>query len=257
MEYHQIDAISKSGLDKIDSSPLDYWWHYLRPDREPYTPDDKQIFDDALRCAVLTPNVFTTKYSKMPVFGRKTEVVKSEILALERAAGSKGQILLSADKFKTIIEMQAAISNHEIAAAIFSSGAVGMPARFEEPNTGATVKYLPHWITASGIVVNLMSVKDATLDAFRKDAWNMRLDKKAALQMDAVDTGEGFVFVNIEEKAPYKIGIRYLGQKSITFGRDTYLRNCETYMRCLESGTWPGLPKTISAAELPNWAFKN
>jgi len=255
--YTDTDAISKSGLDKIDSSPLDYWWHHLRPDREPYVPDEKKIFDDALRCAVLTPNIFASKYSKMPIFGRKTEQVKSEIAALNRAASSKNQILLPFEIFDLIKKMQEATLKHEVARTIFSSGLVGMPNRFEEQNTGAIVKFLPHWITSSGIVVNVMSTNNATEENFSKEAWNMRLDKKAALQMDGTDLGEGFVFVNIENKAPFKIGIRYLGERSIRLGRDTYIRNCETYVECLKSGIWPGLPKTVTASELPNWAFKN
>lgn len=255
--YNQTDAISKTGLDKIDSSPLDYWWHFLRPDREPYVPDEKKIFDDALRCAVFTPNVFSTKYSKMPVFGRKTEQVKSEIASLNRVAASKNQILLPFDKFDLIKQMQAAVNKHEIAVALTGSGSIGMPNRFEEQNTGAIVKFLPHWIHSSGIIVNLMSTKDATPDAFSREAWNMRLDKKAALQIDGVGNGQGFVFINIEIAAPFKIGIHYLGERSMMLGRDTYIRNCETYVKCLESGQWPGLPKTITAAELPNWAFKS
>jgi len=253
--YTDTSAISKSGLDKIDISPLDYWWKYLRPDREPYTPDKQTLFDNALRMAVFEPKLFAQKYVKVPNLNRSTTIGKSEYNSLTAAAESNGQLLLSATDFDTIRTMQDAIFKHPTAKMLCSAGNIGIPVRFEEANTGATIKFNPHWIHSHGIIVHLMSTKDASFNNFQKEAGNFRHDKKAVIQMEGTRL-DGMAFINIEPEAPYKIGIRHMDDRSLAFGRETIIRNCETYLSCLASGKWPGFDERIIPASLPEWIFR-
>ncbi len=253
--YTDTSAISKSGMDKIDISPLDYWWKYLRPDREPYTPDKQTLFDDALRMAVFEPRLFAQKYVKIPVLNRSTTIGKSEYNSLSLAAESNGQLLLSASEFEAIRGMQDAILKHPTAKMLCGSGLIGTPVRFEQSDTGAPVKFRPHFIHSGGIVVHLMSTKDASFNNFQKEAGNFRHDKKAVIQMEGMKL-DGMAFVNIEPEPPYKIGIRHMDERSLAFGRETVIRNCETYLSCVESGKWPGFDERILPASLPEWIFR-
>jgi len=254
--YNDNAAISKSGLDKIDISPLDYWWKYLRPEREPYTPDKQTLFDNALRCAVFEPKKFASKYVKIPNLNKSTTIGKSEFASLTRAAEQNAQLLLTSSEYDSIIAMQAAILKHITARELCTNGRVGIPDRFEEKNTGAPIKFKPHFICSHGMVVNLTSTKDASLSNFQKEAGNFRHDKKAVIQMEGTGC-DGMAFISVEAEAPYKIGIRYLDDRSILLGRETVVRNCETYLNCLDSGLWPGFDTKIVPASLPTWYFKN
>ena len=98
----QVPAISKTGLDKIDVSPLDYWWHFLRPERPEWTPDKNTAFDIALRMAVFAPRDFAKKYVRAPEIKKTTNLGKSEWASILAAAERNGQLLLTPSEFDTI-----------------------------------------------------------------------------------------------------------------------------------------------------------
>jgi len=248
-------AVSKSGLDKIDISPLDYWWKYLRPDREPYVADAKTLFDDALRCAVFEPKLFAHKYVKGPTLNKTTSVGKSEWAFLERHASTNGLLILSATEYDTIQKMRDAITKHPTAKILCGAGTIGTPTKFEQSETGAPIKFRPHFVHSGGIIVHLMSTKDASLNNFQKEAGNFRHDKKAIIQMEGLKL-DGMAFINIEQDAPYKIGLRFMDDRSLIFGRETVIRNCETYLQCLASGDWYGLEEKVIPASLPEWMLR-
>lgn len=249
-------AISKTGLDYIEISPLDYWWRFLNPEREPFVKDKNTIFDEALRMAVTMPSEFAKIYVKQPSIKRTTNYGKAEFAALVANVEAAGQILLSATDYDSIISIRDAILNHATTKILFSDGAPGMPSRFEEPNSLVIVKFCPHWIHKEQLIVNLMTTKDASAANFAKEAANFKLHKRAALQMDGTGI-ENFVFVMVEKEAPYKIQVHALDERSVDFGRSTYLQNCATYAACLKDDKWPGLPEQIFPVSLPDWAFKN
>jgi len=252
--YTDNTAISKSGLDAIEVSPLDYWWKYVNPQREGYKEDKQTAFDKALRSAVFNPVEFANRYVRRPVVTSRTNVAKMEAAGLEKSANDRGQILISASDFDLIQEMKGALLNHKTIKLLIEGGEVGKDQRFTEDNSGAVVKFRPHYISKVGALLNLMSTEDASAANFSKEAWMFKHHKRAAIQMD----GTGFVmaFIGIEKKTPYKIGIHHMDARSLSLGRDTYISNCRTYMECLSSGKWPGLPETINPVCLPEYAFK-
>lgn len=259
-QFHTEDAISKTGLDYIEKSPLDYWWRFLNPEREPHEKDKKTLFDEAFRSAVLTPLEFAKTYAKQPSVNRATKLGKHDYNNFIESVTQNGQIALTATDYDTIIKMRDAVLNHPATEIIFGeiNGDPGDPKRFEEVNSGAIVKFCPHWIHRRGnkkIIVNLMSTKDAGRENFSKEALNMKLHKRAALQMDGMRLG--MLFVMVENEAPYKLQVHILDDRSVDLGRAVYVRNCITYVKCLKSGIWPGLPEKIQLTSLPDWAFKS
>lgn len=256
--YTTDKAISKTGLDFIEKSPLDYWWRFLNPEREPHVKDKKTIFDEAFRCSVLTPVIFATLYARQPAINRTTTYGKAEYANFLELVDKHGHIPLSSVDYDTIISMRDATLNHPTAKILFDqdNGWPGEPLRFEEVNSGAIVKFCPHWIHKQKLIVNLMSTSDAGKENFAKEALNFKLHKRAALQMDGMPKS-GIVFVMVEKEAPFKLQVHALDDRSVDLGRATYVKNCLTYVECLKTGKWPGLPEKIQPASLPDWAFKN
>ena len=260
-EYHSDTShISKSGLDKIESSPLDYWWHYLRPDREPNKPTEAMIFGTALHLAVLEPNEFQETYVVMPSINKRTNVGKAEYISLRAMCDINGQVLIDPIDYDNVRRMRDAIFKHPTAKLLFQNGLAEQTYMFQEPNTGANVKIRPDWLcNNSGLVVDLKTTEDATKGGFAKSAYNYKYYKQDPLYLDGLEISgnerAGFVFVNIEKTEPFKIGVHYLDNRSRQFGRDEYLRNCETYVECLQTGIWKGYEEKISEVSLPEWAF--
>lgn len=260
-------TITKSGLDKIEFSPLDYWWHYRNPNRPDYEADEKTIFDDAFRCAVLRPDEFQRRYVNPPPINRKTNLGKSEYDSLIKSVDKNNQILLYPsskypDKFNTILMMVAEVRKHKLLKFIFSEGVAENHVEFEEENSGAIVKFKSHWIDhANNLIVHLSSTSDASPEQFAKDCVNFNNHKRSAIQLDGYATKgqpkDGIVFVNVEREAPYKISVLFLDERSINVGRRIYLENCQTFMDCVASGKWPGFKEIAESVSLPEWYLRD
>jgi len=247
------NSISKSGLDKIDISPLDYWYTYLSPDREPYAPSKQVIFDEALRCAILDFAGFNAKHVKLPASKKTTTIGKSEHADVERLAASMGHTVLTDHEYHSILKMREAVLNHKACKMLLVGGVIGYPLRYAHP-TGAEIRLAPHYIN-DGLLFSIQSTTDPGIENFQKECWNLKHHKKAAIQIDAF-LADGIVFINVENKPPYRVSAYPIEQRAIDLGRETYVRNCETFVKCLQNNEWPGLPETLQEAGLPEWAYR-
>lgn len=251
-------TISKYGLDKIESSPLDYWHHFLRPDREAYVDDEKTVFDKALRMAIFSLPEFKKTYVEMPKLDRRTAGGKSDAVAFDKMIAASGQIPLGFDKdgvskYEKILKMRESVLKHKLASKLLENGGP-VTMVWAEPESGVPIKLQSHSIY-SDIVINIMSMTEVSQSEFQKEVARGKLHKKAALHIDATGCSS-FLFLNIESKAPYKISLFLLDDRSISFGRQQYIENCHTYAECLQKNEWPGITERIEITSLPEWAFK-
>lgn len=261
------NIITKTGLDKIESSPLDYWYHFMSPNKPVYEVDEKTSFDEAFRCAVLTPEIFNKKYVGQPAINKRTNIGKSEFASLESAVKQNGQIMISSsskypEKYNTILSMKAEVDKHPMLKLIFANGVAEEFVEFEEEMSGAVIKFKSHWVDLNNnLIVHLTTTSDASEQQFAKDSVNFKNHKRAAIQLDGyANTNrpkDGFLFVSVERSAPFKISILYLDERAISLGRSTYLDNCALFMECLKTDNWPGFKPTATAVSLPEWVFKN
>lgn len=261
------NIITKTGLDKIESSPLDYWFHFRSPNKPEYEADEKTEFDEAFRCAVLTPEIFSQKYVGQPAINKRTNIGKAEFASLESSIRENNQIMISSsskypDKYDTILKMKAEVDKHPMLKLVFANGVAEEFVEFEEEISGAVVKFKSHWTDLNNnLIIHLTTTNDASETQFAKDSVNFNNHKRAAIQLDGYAntnrTKDGFLFVNVERTAPFKISILYLDEKSISLGRSVYLDNCALFMECLKSDNWPGFKPTATPVSLPDWAFKN
>ena len=64
-EHHALPALSNSGMRDLAVSPLRYWYHHIRPDREPREETPAMRLGSALHCAVLEPGeTFMSRYAR-------------------------------------------------------------------------------------------------------------------------------------------------------------------------------------------------
>jgi len=259
---NDLTTIDKTGLDKIDSSPIDYWYAYLKENKDPYFPSKETVFDIAFRCAVLQPEEFSKTYVKIPKLNLKTNIGKAEMSRLMETASTSGHNIINEEDYNDIMAMKAELEKHPLFKVIFSKGYPDKQLDFEEENSGVLINFKPHWISASEpLIVSLSSTKDATMDNVAKDMWLFKQHKKSAIQVDGMrsitEVNHGFLFVAVERNAPHKINMFYPDERAMALGIETYKKNCLTFKECVISGKWPGLSPEITAVNLPNWAYKN
>lgn len=75
----------------------------------------------------------------------------------------------------------------------------------------------------------------------RPDFWRGRPDK--------------FVFLAVEKKAPYAVGVYLLDGESVALGRAEYRADLNLYADCRKSGEWPAYSDLVQTISIPQWHF--
>jgi exodeoxyribonuclease VIII len=132
---------------------------------------------------------------------------------------------------------------------------------FDEPQTGAKCKIRPDWMSGTGFLTDIKTTEDASPHGFGRSAYNYRYHVQGGFYVDgwAYGTGEmpeGFAFIAVEKEPPYNVAVYYMTEDAFSLGRSSYLRNLETYMKCLQNNKWPGYSNLMEPLSIPAYALK-
>lgn len=146
----------------------------------------------------------------------------------------------------------------------------------------------------NNIVIDLKTTDDASLDGFSKSIANWRYDVQAPYYLDGlrealkqsgdkppaegaaelsaywIDQKTGvlcrcrpdfwrgepkhFVFIAVEKKPPYAVGVYVLDEESMALGAAQYRHDLNTYAECLANDNWPGYGDKVQTISVPGWA---
>lgn len=275
--YHQdTSRISKSKLDIIETSPLHYWAKFLNPNRKQEPDKAWGVLGNAFHTAVLEPSKFDKRYIVIPDNAPK-KPTSAQVNAKNPSADTLTQIewwarfnrehagksILDASDYEDVRRMQDAVFNHPSASQLLASDlTVEETFEFDEPTTGAPCKIRRDAYNHKyRLTLDLKTTDSAHPEDFAKSAFKYRYHVQDAFYTDGYSfaTGEypdGFVFIAVEKKPPYAVACYRLTATAVNIGREAYLRNLDTYMKCIRSGEWPGYSDLIENLELPKWAYK-
>lgn len=248
-QYHADACISKSGLDRIAKSPA----HYRAWLTQPHKPSKAMQIGTALHALVLEGIAPTVR----PDFSGKGSVAARA----EWDAAHAGALILDADDAADVHAMAASIAVHPVAGVVFrrADGRAEQSIKWRCAETGAICKSRLDWIIP-GAIVDLKTTADASPAAFARSVASYRYHVQDAFYSQAAASAgisaEHFVFVCVESSPPYSVALYQLDDAARAEGRRLYLRDLETYMRCMERDEWPAYPTDIQTLSLPAWAYK-
>jgi len=260
--YHKdVKRISKSGLDLIDKTPLDYWFKYLNPDRPVFKETPALIIGKAFHSATTEPEKYYSEFAVMGEFDRRTTAGKQGYA--DFVAANQGKTYLTIEQHETASKMAEAVRRHPLVSVLLEEGEAEKTFEWENQETGAKCKCRPDWITKQygGYILDFKSTEDARPDQFARSCINYRYDVQAPFYEEGVNAATGmdikkFLFIAVEKTAPYKIGIYDVPQDIKLLGQSKYLRNLDTYVDCVLSNEWPGLSEEPQQLTFPQWAMK-
>lgn len=222
-EYHKHDSISKSRLDLVDQSLL----HFLEP---PEFKKDYLDFGSALHCLVLEPHLYDDTYKKQP---DKIKVRRGKVWD-ELVEEHPKTHFLKQDMYDNVQRARDNIFKHSIAKAIFTGGEseVSYFADFEINGHKIDVRCRADKFNL-GSGIDFKTAASAHPDAFRRSVTNYRYNVQAAFYSDIMEKVEGvpldgFIFVAVESKPPFAIGVYSMDQESLDCGRTDYEENLQT-----------------------------
>jgi exodeoxyribonuclease VIII len=170
------------------------------------------------------------------------------------------RIVLTQEDWDALHGMREAIHNHPAAYALL----YGMPGKAEQsvywndPTTGELCRCRPDFWRDDNVLVDLKTTEDASQEGFAKSIVNWRYHVQDAFYTDGIRLAtrklvKAFVFVAVEKKPPYAVGVYMLDQVGRDLGRLEYARNMVTWAECRRTNEWPGYSDKIEAISLPAW----
>jgi exodeoxyribonuclease VIII len=252
-EYHARPEVSKSGLDLVHRSPLHYWNRYLNPDREPEDPTPAMMIGSALHTAVLEPHLFDDEYAVAPACDRRTKEGKMIWADFEQQAA--GKTLLKAEDATNIELMSAAVRQHKAAGFLLR-----MPGRCEQSyfwtdeTSGEKCKCRPDWHSEDRLIIaDVKTCEDASPGAFlRKAVFAYRYHVQAAFYSKGLGAKQ-FIFIAVEKKAPYAVGVYTLPAELVERGWQEAQADLQRLAECRAANQWPGYGESIQELPLPAW----
>lgn len=249
-DYHAHPALSKTGTDWLDQSPM----HFKANKEKPREETPAMAIGSAVHTATLEPNTFWDRYQVAPEgLDRRTKDGKAAWESLQ----ASGKIILKAEDYQQIDAMAQAVRSHPVTEALFDEGRPEVSC-FSKLS-GVDVKCRPDWFREDGIIVDLKTTELASPAGFSSSVAKFNYHKQCAFYSDilaelGVDV-TAFVFIAVEKSYPYAVGIYELDLDAIDLGRQAYLANLETYRECLETGIWPGYSTNVEVLNLPRWKY--
>jgi hypothetical protein len=272
-DYHAHNSMSKSGLDKISVSPL----HYLaglpeitdeNRNRFAYIPEQYHVYmkgeanrvetpamkeGTLIHCAVLEPDELLNRYFALDeTVDRRTKAGKERWAEIQQEA--EGKIIISPEQQHMGMRIRDEVAKHKIARLLFDGGKSETSVFSSIDDIDARCR--PDYINGS-VFLDVKSTDNAG-ESFEKSVAKYRYYVQQPFYTDIAEQ-EGmevsnFLFVAIEKKEPYSIGIYQLDYDAVAYGRREYKADLDTYKRCLDTGIWPGYQETIKTLSLPRYA---
>ena len=244
-KYHAVDALSKSMMSKILKSPA----HYRAALEEHQEPTKSMQMGTAIHTAVLEPQLYSQVVAVVPpdIDGRTKEgkqwkeahksrihLTHAEDIDVQGVANS-----VRRHPFWDIVRL-----GHKIEASVFA----------QDEETGIALKARPDLWIESHTLIDIKTTDDASPEAFLRTIASFGYHIQAAhyLMMTGADN---FIFVAVERKAPYAIGIYKLDDEWLQAGENLRCKAISTLHECRALDSWPAYPTAVQTLSCPKWVL--
>ncbi len=245
-KYHAVDALSKSMMTKILKSPA----HYKAALDEHQEPSKAMQLGTAIHTAVLEPHLYSQVVAVIPPDidhrtkeGKQWKEQHKSRIHLTHAEDIDVQGVANSVRrhpFWDIINCE-----HSIEASVFA----------EDAETQIPLKARPDlWIKEPAILVDVKTTDDASPEAFSRTISTFGYHIQAAHYL-AMTGAESFIFVAVERKAPYAVGIYRLDAEWLQAGENLRRKAISTLHECRALDSWPAYPTTTITLSCPKWVL--
>lgn len=250
-EYCNLERLNNSGIKLIvNHSPF----HYKNAERD---ETSSLVIGHAGHTAVLEPDEFESRYAVFPEgMTKTTKEGKSTWAELE----SSGKSILRFSEYTAAMSAAKAIRGNRVANELLADGDAEVTVLAEIDDVPTKIR-IDYYRPDLGMLIDVKTSDDAGLGAFSRSIASYGYDIQAAFYLDTCRMldlpAESFVFIVVENKAPYGVAVYEIDQTSIEIGREKYQRGLDIYRQCIAFDEWPGYPEEIQPISLPTWALRS
>ncbi len=154
--------------------------------------------------------------------------------------------------------MARAVWAHPLAGKMLREGGPELTMKWTDPETGLICKGRADYFDPSvAMAIDVKSTEDASPHGFARSVANYGYHRQNAFYDDGFEACgaplEHFVFIAVEKRAPYLVGLYNLDEADVSLGREWTRRNLDRLAECVERGDYPGYSQEIETLSLPRW----
>jgi hypothetical protein len=252
-QYHALPALGSTGIKLLSQRPSLFKAKVIDG-----VSESKRCYDigSAFHSLTLEPDKFEEEFAVSDL-DRRTNAFKD--FAKELA----GQTIIKPADFDLVSDMRDGVLRNETAYKLLNQKSEAEMSYFwNDQVTDVECKCRPDALVNYGkqlIAVDLKSTQDASPEGFRKSVWNFRYDIQAAWYSMGISIVKKrpvdlFAFIVTEKTPPFDTAVYYLSDVALNTGLRDCKKALDTYKRCVEADSWPGLPEGLIEINLPVWA---
>ncbi len=240
-EYHNMDAPSKSWLEKI-VPPASLIGYLGKRGGEEEKEAKALVFGRQIHELVFEEKLFKKKYVEEPYFGdgrlAATKKLKADF-ALENA----GRETISERDWSDLMGIRDSLVSHPYARAFLweSPGVNELSGVYDHIGQGVRTRFRADRVLNNGIVIDLKTTRCSHPDVFKRDLGSYGYHRQAAHYLDGLrangrDDCQAFVFVVVEKKRVIDDGTR---EDAVAIGRRDFEKRLSVYKECRAKNEWP------------------
>jgi len=207
--YSDTEFVSNSMLGKLKSSPKELA-RYLEKGSIT-TP--AMTFGRAFHLTILEPEVFP---SQVAIYDGKTKRGKAWD---EFSEANFDKDIITEIEFECLKGMESALMGNEDIVKLIE-GKKEVPMVWQDSLSSVNCKGKVD-ILNNNTIVDIKTTQDSSFEGFRRSSYKYGYNRQAAYYLDGFGAKE-FIFVIIEKKAPYNIGVYHCSDEFIASGREEY-----------------------------------
>ncbi len=252
-DYFALPHVNQSTLKAYGKSPKHARYQETHP-----RDSTAMALGRAAHCMILQPGEFDSRFC---AFDGK--VRRGKQWDAFKAANSDLQIL-TASELDHVQAMAKSVKNHLAASELLVGGTAEQTVLWDCEGTPCKARFDYHQAFS---VIDLKTTRDASPDAFGRDAWQFGYHIQAAFYVDALrhacpglanaNPGPDFKIIAVESAAPHDVVVYTLDREIIEAGRRRYLELLSAYKSCVGFDQYPGISAEPLALTVPGYAHKD
>lgn len=236
-EYHSMEGLSKSMLDKIAISPA-----HLKQAMDEGTKDtDALIFGRLFHTIVLEPRKFKKEFAIEPIVNKRTNEGKAILQEFYEA--NQGKDIVTQEDVDKAKLLKKQLMKNEIIKKLLTGGDREVSIFWKDKETGELCKARPD-ILQGDIIIDLKTTTTAKPGEFDKKAYDYGYHKQAYWFLEAYKNATGndarFVFIAIEKEPPYAVSVFMANDTMIKIGEIEARADLRLFHECKTNKKWPG-----------------
>ena len=258
-DYRRMEGMNWSLLRSYHRSPLHY---RTAADAPPTPPTPACLLGQAVHALTLEGEAaYRDRFIVAPKgIDRRNKAGREAWANLEAEAA--GRAILTADQAAAVLGMAEAIRKSRTASKILARCPVReSTVTWMDQATGTACKARPDAMDPeSGLLVDLKSTTDATLDAIRRDVGKRLYFAQLAFYRRGIEaTGHPAgpaVLLFVESTPPHGVRAVVLDDEALGAGDNLVEQLLGLHAECEAAGLWPGYPDQVETLTLPPWVTR-